>query len=162
MNIFQIRDFKVMLDYAHNTHGLRALGKFINSQEATYKIGILSAAGDRRDSDIISFGEEASKLFDEIIIKIDSNYLRGRPAEEMVQLLEHGIQKGDPGTAIRQIRSEHEAVSTAIAEAKGNSLITILGDNIFEVADLLKKYQQEEFNGVDHSTGQQAYTEDNK
>jgi cyanophycin synthetase len=72
-NIFHFKDFQVMMDYAHNPHGVRALGEFINNMEVSYKIGVITGVGDRRNEDIIALGEEAAKIFDTIIIR-----LRGR------------------------------------------------------------------------------------
>src|SRR5690606_37941503 len=68
MNIFTFADFTVMLDYAHNTYGMRAIGKYVKIRPAEKKVGIISGVGDRRDEDTIEFGEESAKCFDEIII----------------------------------------------------------------------------------------------
>src|ERR1035437_957759 len=68
MNMFHFHNFSVMIDYAHNTHGLMALGKFVKTVDASVKVGIIAGVGDRRDEDIISLGEAAANIFDEIII----------------------------------------------------------------------------------------------
>ena len=39
MNVFHFKNYTVMLDYAHNTHGMQALGKMIKHVDATYKCG---------------------------------------------------------------------------------------------------------------------------
>src|SRR5205085_2044492 len=69
MNIFKFSDFTVMIDYAHNPHGLRAVGKFIRSFDAPVKVGIIAGVGDRRDEDLINMGKEAACIFDDLIIR---------------------------------------------------------------------------------------------
>lgn len=77
MNLFKFKEFNVMVDYAHNAHGMRAIGKFLDKVEAKRKIGVIAGVGDRRDSDIVEIGVEAGKIFDEIVIRQDRN-MRGR------------------------------------------------------------------------------------
>ena len=59
----------------------------------THKVGIISGTGDRRDEDIREIGRISAKNFDEIIIRQDKN-LRGRTAEEIINLLVEGINEG--------------------------------------------------------------------
>jgi UDP-N-acetylmuramyl tripeptide synthase len=54
-----------MLDYAHNAHGMNAIGKFVKKVEATKEVGVIAGAGDRRDEDTIALGEQAAMVFDE-------------------------------------------------------------------------------------------------
>ncbi|HEX8355901.1 MAG TPA: cyanophycin synthetase, partial [Segetibacter sp.] len=86
MNMFNFSNFTVMVDYAHNPHGIRAVGKFIQSVTATSKVGIIAGIGDRRDEDLVTLGAEAAPLFDEVIVRMDDN-LRGRTMEEIFQLV---------------------------------------------------------------------------
>ncbi|TDH21568.1 hypothetical protein EXU57_18845 [Segetibacter sp. 3557_3] len=67
MNEYNFGDFTVMVDYAHNPLGLSALGEYSASVPATMKTGVITGVGDRRDKDIVAFGEVASGLFNEIV-----------------------------------------------------------------------------------------------
>jgi cyanophycin synthetase len=51
MNIFHFKNFAVMADYAHNAHGMEAIGKFVQKIDATKKVGVIAGVGDRRDED---------------------------------------------------------------------------------------------------------------
>ncbi|MDN3678703.1 hypothetical protein QWY90_15570 [Flavobacterium paronense] len=52
MNIFEFKKFKVLIDFAHNPAGYKGIEDFLQSVEATKKIGIIAGVGDRRDEDI--------------------------------------------------------------------------------------------------------------
>jgi cyanophycin synthetase len=142
VNIYEFNDFSVMLDYAHNQHGVKALGKFIRSVDAAFTMGIITGVGDRRDEDIIALGEESAKIFDGIIVRHDAD-LRGRTPEELDQLLTIGINKVDPGKPITYCWDECEAVRLAIQHAEPNSLIVALTDNIKKVTECIRQVQQD-------------------
>lgn len=143
MNMFHFRDFTVMLDYAHNTHGMQAIGGFLQHIPASKKVGIIAGVGDRRDEDTIDLGEEAARTFDEIIIRQDKN-TRGRSAEEIVDLLQQGIRKVKPDMPVQVILKENEAIDHAIQNAQKDSFITIISDVIPAALEQVKKYKDEE------------------
>jgi len=143
MNMFQFKNFNVMLDYAHNTHGLQAIGKFVDSVDAAPKVGIIAGVGDRRDEDIISLGEESAKIFDEIIIRQDKN-LRGRTEAEMQMLITKGIRNIKPDMSVIDFRKESDAIDYAIQNAKPNSFIVIISDVVPDALDQVKNYKDQE------------------
>lgn len=140
MNMFHFKDFNVMLDYAHNTHGLQAIGKFVEAQDAPLKVGIIAGVGDRRDEDIISLGEESARIFDEIIIRQDKN-LRGRTEEEMIRLITQGIRNIKPDMDIKDFRRESDAIDHAIKHAQKSSFIVIISDVVPDALDQVKRYK---------------------
>ncbi|MBS1772499.1 MAG: cyanophycin synthetase [Bacteroidetes bacterium] len=140
MNMFHFKNFTVMLDYAHNTHGIQAIGKYVQSVDAPLKVGIVAGVGDRRDEDIISLGEESAKIFDEIIIRQDKN-LRGRTEEEMIELMTKGIKNIDPMKKITLFRRESEAIDFAIANAQKDSFIVVISDVVPDALDQVKRYK---------------------
>jgi cyanophycin synthetase len=147
MNMFNFKNFTVMLDYAHNTHGIQAIGKFVKSVDATLKVGIVAAVGDRRDEDIIAVGVESAKIFDEIIIRQDKN-LRGRTEQEMIELMTQGIHSVDPAKKITVFRKEADAIDYAISNAIKDSFIVVISDVVPDALEQVKKYKEIE-DGVD-------------
>jgi cyanophycin synthetase len=143
MNIFHFRNFTVMVDYAHNTAGLAAIGKFVNKVEATRKVGIIAGVGDRRDEDTISLGAEAAKMFDEIIIRQDRN-LRGRPEQEIIDLMLTGIRQVDANKKVNVIKLETEAIDFAIKNAEKGAFIVICSDVVPDALGQIMKYKEEE------------------
>ena len=51
LNLFEFNNFRILLDYAHNPAGMRALKKFTDELDATVKVGIIAGIGDRRIED---------------------------------------------------------------------------------------------------------------
>lgn len=143
MNIFKFNDFTVMLDYAHNTHGMQAVGKFLSQIHASHKVGIVAGVGDRRDEDTIELGEEAGKMFDEIIIRQDKN-LRGRTDQEIIDLILTGIRKTNPGIAVHIIPKESEAIDYALHHARKDSFITIISDVVPDALEQVKSMKEKE------------------
>jgi cyanophycin synthetase len=147
MNMFNFRNFTVMVDYAHNTAGLMAIGKFLAKTEASKKVGIIAGVGDRRDEDTISLGEEAAKIFDEIIIRQDRN-LRGRSEDYIINLMVTGIKNIDPNKKITIIPLEKEAIDYTIKHAEKDSFIVICSDVIPDALEQiidLKASEEESF-----------------
>ncbi len=143
MNMFEFESFNVLLDYAHNAAGLRALNNMIQRMDHTPKIGIIAGIGDRRDQDNNEIGEVAAEMFDEIIIRQDK-HLRGRTDTELIDLLAEGIKKVDPNKKVTKIPKENEAIKHAITNAKPGSLIVICSDVVPDALALVTKYKEEE------------------
>ena len=146
LNLFKFNNFSILLDYAHNPAGMRALQKFTDELEATVKVGIIAGIGDRREEDNNEMGAIAADMFDEIIIRQDKR-LRGKTEEELIKMLDDGIKKRDPNKKTLIIPSEKEAITYAVKNAKKGSLIILCSDVIPEALDLVKKFKEQEANG---------------
>jgi cyanophycin synthetase len=131
MNLFEFPHCKLMLDYAHNEGGYRELKAYANKVEATAKIGVIAATGDRREQDIIKLGELAAEIFDQIIIRHDKNG-RGRSNEELTNLLSRGIKQAKPNIPLNVISDEMEAIKYAVTHADKNAWIFANCDNVKE------------------------------
>lgn len=145
MNMFHFNHFDVMIDYAHNTDGFIQLKKFLADTQASVKVGILSATGDRRDEDIRNFGKIAAQMFDEIILKHDED-LRGRTKEEIIQLLTEGIYS-EREMPIKVISNEIEAIQYALDHAVKDAFITICADKIGSTIQYISEAQVKEKQG---------------
>jgi len=143
LNVFEFNNFTVLLDYAHNPAGMRALKQFVDSFEATVKVGIIAGIGDRRDEDNREIGSVAAQMFDEIIIRQDKQ-LRGRTEEELINLLHDGIKRHNPDMKTTIIPSEKEAIIFAIDNAVAGSLIVLSSDVIPDALDLVSELREKE------------------
>ena len=144
MNIFDFQNFKVMCDYAHNPHGMRAIKVFLDQTEANKKIGIIAGVGDRRDEDTEEIGGIAAEMFDEIIIRQDKN-LRGKNAEDLIALLKKGIDSVDSKMKVHIIPDEYKAVEFAIKElAQEGDFIVISSDVIPDALEQIQQYKEDE------------------
>jgi cyanophycin synthetase len=144
LNLFEFKNFKFLADFAHNPAGLNLLCEFVNRLDSTYKVGIISGTGDRRDDDIREIGRISAKNFDEIIIRQD-RHLRGRTAEDIINLLVEGINE----TKTKEIPviilpKEREAIQYAYDNVRPGAIVTIMCDVISDALDYIKKLKEAE------------------
>ncbi len=143
LNLFRFKKFNVLLDYAHNPAGMRALKQFTDKLDGSPKIGIIAGIGDRREEDNNEMGRIAAEMFDEVIIRQDKN-LRGRTEDEIIGMLKQGILDSDPNKKITVIPSEKEAITHAINNATDGSLIVLCSDVVPDALELVMKFKEEE------------------
>jgi cyanophycin synthetase len=146
LNIFEFENFTILLDYAHNPAGMRALQKFTEELDATVKVGIIAGIGDRREEDNNEMGSIAAEMFDEIIIRQDKR-LRGKTEEELIKMLHDGIKMKDPNKKTTIIPSEKEAITFAVKNAVKGSLIVLCSDVIPDALELVKQFKDKEAKG---------------
>lgn len=145
LNIFNFKHFQMMLDYAHNPAGLRALQKLVEKMDGFPKVGIVAGIGDRREEDNNELGAIAAEMFDEVIIRQDRN-LRGKTEEELIAMVLAGVKSIDPNKKVTIIPSEKEAITYAITNATPGSLIVVSSDVVPDALNLVMKFKEEESN----------------
>ncbi|HEY7477861.1 MAG TPA: cyanophycin synthetase [Actinomycetota bacterium] len=147
LNVFDLDGVTVVLDYAHNAHGLETLGDFTErlaadrptggsrpgeaSWSANLRVASVATAGDRRDDDIRDLGRVASRYFDEVIIREDRN-TRGRERGETAALIMEGIREGQAagGRAghAEIVLDEMDAARRALDRARPGDLVVLCVD----------------------------------
>jgi cyanophycin synthetase len=128
-----------MIDFAHNPTGYRGIEDFMQSIEATRKIGIISGVGDRRDEDIKECARIAARMFDHIVIR-QEKHLRGRTEQEIIDLIVEGIQESNASVTYEVVKLEVEAIKHAISLAEEGTFITALSDVIDNAIDIVQSY----------------------
>jgi cyanophycin synthetase len=146
LNLFKFENFSILLDYAHNPSGMRALKQFADNLEATHKVCIIAGIGDRREEDNNLIGSIAAEMSDEIIIRQDKR-LRGKTEEELIKMLEDGIKMNNPKIKTTVIPSEKEAITFAVNTAKKGSLIILCSDVVPDALALVQKLKAQEASG---------------
>jgi len=145
LNMFNFKNYQVLLDYAHNPAGLRALQGMVEKMEGSPKVGIIAGIGDRREVDNTEIGKIACEMFDEIIIRQDKN-LRGKTGEELIAMLQNGIRSINPDKKVTVIPSEKEAITHAVKNVTKGSLIILCSDVVPDALNLVKQFKEEEAN----------------
>jgi cyanophycin synthetase len=145
MNFFHFKNFSILADFAHNPHGLRLLCDYVSKTDYAYKVGVISGTGDRRDEDIKELGAISANYFDEIIIRCDKN-LRGRTAEEIISLLQEGINSVSPQKKITIIANENKALEYIYEHQITGALYTIMCDVVAGAIDKIKELKEREDN----------------
>ncbi|EDM37543.1 cyanophycin synthetase [Pedobacter sp. BAL39] len=144
MNTFRFKEFKILVDFAHNPAGFKGIKTYLKSIDATEHIGVISATGDRRDSDILETARTAAEMFDKIII-CQEKYLRGRKQQELIDLLLQGIREVKPEMDVIINNNGEEALKYIIATARPGSFITILSNTIDDAIVKVSDYLDKEF-----------------
>lgn len=148
LNFYQFKNFKVLIDYAHNRAGMMALKNLTDNIDASTKLGIVAPIGDRRDEDNIEIGKLAAEMFDEIIIRFDKD-LRGQTEDQLISIIKKGISSVKPELKPQVIFSETEALTQAIKNAKKDALIVLFCDDVLAATQVVKDLKNQEENNVD-------------
>jgi cyanophycin synthetase len=147
LNIFNFKNFQVMIDFAHNPKGYLAIEDFLGNIESPHKIGIIAGVGDRRDEDIKECGKIAGRMFDHIIIR-QEKHLRGRTEDEIINLILEGIHESNKEITYEIIPKEVEAIKHAINSAKEGTFITALSDVVTNAIEIVQSYLDKENESV--------------
>ncbi|HVS91039.1 MAG TPA: cyanophycin synthetase [Mucilaginibacter sp.] len=147
MNIFEFKDFRFMIDFAHNPDGYRGVKEFLRHIDSPLKIGIIAGTGDRRDEDIRELGKISAEMFDYVILR-QEKHLRGRTEENILGLLIEGIKSVDPEKQYEIVAKEVEAIKYAMSLARPGAFITALSDVVDNAIETVQDYQEQERNGT--------------
>ena len=128
MNLFNLGDYHVLVDYAHNPAGYEAVGAFVKNWEGQ-RIGVVGAPGDRRDEDLLLLGKISADIFDQIIVKEDDDK-RGREDGEVADLIFKGVRDAKPESQCEIILDERRALQLALDEAPKDSLVVIFPESV--------------------------------
>lgn len=139
LNLMDVLNFKVLLDYAHNAISFNGLKDFLASFNCL-KIGVFDAAGDRQDEEIAALGSIAAETYNELYIYegIDA---RGRNKGEVIELLKQGaLSKAFPENKIHSFTSPQEAWLSALSNAPKDCLVTILTARGEETTKVIEQF----------------------
>ena len=128
-NVFEVGAARVIVDYGHNPHAVRAMQGAVRAMQPRSAIGVLAAPGDRRDSDIQELAVIAADTFDTIIVREDED-LRGRAPGEVAQLIADTITRHRPSLPVQIILDEAEATDAALEMARPNDVVVLFIDKV--------------------------------
>jgi len=141
LNFIEIKDFTLLIDFAHNPAGLLGLQDFIGKLPYISKTGILSGVGDRRDEDLREMGRIAGGMFDRLIIR-RGDHLRGRSEEAVYELLQAGVKESGRSPQVEIVKETEESVLHALDSAKAGELVVILADSVKEDLAIVNQYRE--------------------
>lgn len=139
MNLFEMKDYSVLIDYAHNPAGYEAVGQFVKNWQGD-RLGVIGGPGDRRDEDLMLLGKIAAGIFDYIIIKEDEDN-RGRQRGGVADLIVKGILEENNQVGYDVILDETEAIKSGLGKIKKDGLVVIFPESVTGSIELIKKYQ---------------------
>lgn len=144
LNVIDVRDFRVVMDYAHNIAAFEEMARFVGALPKARSIGIVAGPGDRQDHVLRRLGEIAGRTFDLLVIKEDDD-IRGRKPGESAALLEEGVRGvrcGGVADAVRVVLPEAEAVDMGLGLARKDDLLVILADQPLRTWQQVLRFRQ--------------------
>jgi cyanophycin synthetase len=143
-NIFDMGNFRVMIDYSHNIAGYSAVIKYLQRIKAKRLVGVIGMPGDRLDSNIHDVGVMCAKNFEKIYIKEDID-LRGRKQGEVAGLLNQSIlESGFRKEDIQVVFSEVQALEKAMLDAQPGDLIILFYEQLDAALQVISKFKNEQ------------------
>jgi cyanophycin synthetase len=128
-NQFSFAGATVIVDYGHNADALVALIEAISRFPHERRLVVYTAAGDRRDSDIIRQAEIIGNGFDHVIIYEDQ-CTRGRPDGAVITLMRQGLDNAARVSEIFETRGEFRAIESGLSMLRTGDLILVQADQV--------------------------------
>lgn len=141
MNVIDIDDFKVIVDFGHNMGAIKATGELLPHLAPGKKIRMASGTGNRRDEDIVEYGLTLSKYYDHVVV-CDTDP-RGRPLGEVAGLVKKGLMDGGLGKEnISLIYDGREATQASLDMAKKGDVVVLQADDVQLVIQDVLDYKE--------------------
>jgi cyanophycin synthetase len=138
-NVLEHGEATIVLDYGHNASALLALVDAIAVFPHRRRLTVFTAAGDRRDEDIIRQGEIIGDHFDFMILYEDA-CRRGRPDGAVTALLRQGLARGQRLSGTFETRGELVAVEEALGRLRSGDLLYIQPDQVELCLSFVQNY----------------------
>jgi cyanophycin synthetase len=140
-NLLDIQGAAVVVDYGHNVPSLERICASLVKFPHPRRTAVYSAAGDRRDEDLVTQGRLLAATFDRIVIYEDA-YIRGREPGEITRLISEGIRAGMPeGRTVAIEAGGDWATSAALVldAATAGELVLLQADTIEQTISWLSE-----------------------
>jgi cyanophycin synthetase len=128
-NVLTHRDSTIILDYGHNASALLALNEAIEKMPHRRRKIVYTAAGDRRDEDIVRQAQIIGAFFDEIYVYEDQ-CTRGRSDGEIIRLMCQGFTRAQRSRKVLRASGELAAIGAAISNLEPGDLLLCQVDQI--------------------------------
>jgi cyanophycin synthetase len=138
-NLLKIGEATVVVDYGHNPSALVALIDAIEEMPHERRIAVYSAAGDRRDVDMIRQGELLGDAFD-VVILYEDHYLRGRNPGDIIRLFREGADRGSRVDEVHDLQGATKSLQKALQIARPGDLLLLQADCIDETMEFMRRF----------------------
>jgi cyanophycin synthetase len=127
-NWFENHGVKVLVDFAHNTHGTQALAQMVSAVPAKRRVLLTGQAGDRNDRDIYDMVVAACEMDVDIVLSCAlPGYERGRPPCDVQDIIRSAaLDSGVTSENVIYFDSPLEAAEYALADSRDGDLLVFL------------------------------------
>lgn len=136
-NIFETVGRTVISDYGHNSSALLALVEAIRLLPHKHRSIVYTAAGDRRDVDIIEQARIIGTHFDEVFLYEDK-CTRDRKDGEVIRLMREGLRSTMRAKQVHETRGERKAIEYALEGLGRSGLLICQVDQVDEALEWIK------------------------
>lgn len=129
INRFDLNGLMIVLDFAHNPAGIRALGEVLQALRGAGRLTIaFGMAGDRNEADLRLLAQAIGDLEpDRVVLREQEDHLRGRNLGEVPALLRRGLlDHGLKPAIISEVRDELATIDRALEDAEPGDLLAVL------------------------------------
>lgn len=137
-NLFETAGRTVISDYGHNASALLALVDAIRRMPHKRRSIVYTAAGDRRDIDIIEQAKIIGTHFDEVYLYEDK-CTRGRRDGEVIRLMRVGLNDTLRAKRVHETRGERTAIESALEHLERGDLLLCQVDQVEDALGWIEK-----------------------
>jgi cyanophycin synthetase len=138
-NLLEVNGATAVLDYGHNTSSLSCLLEALEQLPHPRRSAVYSAAGDRRDGDLIRQGELLGDAFDRVILYEEEHCVRGRRDGEIIALFRRGLSGRRRVKKIEEVQGAVRAVEVALESGRPGELLLVQVDRVDETVELVRR-----------------------
>ena len=141
-NLLDLEGVSIVVDYGHNVPSLEQVCRVIRGLPHGRRIVVYSAAGDRRDDDMLEQGRLLGTEFDRVVVYEDA-YIRGRQPGDITRLIGQGVGSATTprATAAEAGGTWAASVQLVLATARPGDLVLVQADVAEEALPwLMEKY----------------------
>ncbi|MBM4381532.1 MAG: cyanophycin synthetase, partial [Deltaproteobacteria bacterium] len=128
-NVLEHQGATLVVDYGHNPDALNALVSAIDRLPHARRVIVLTAAGDRRDMDLVRLGQIVGNHFDEVVLFEDACN-RGRADGEVTRLLREGMSAGTRVQKVDEFRGELVALEATLGRLLPGDMGLLMVDEV--------------------------------
>ncbi|MBI1345538.1 cyanophycin synthetase [bacterium] len=140
-NVIRSRGATVIVDYGHNTSALQALLEAFGQLPHERRLIVYTAAGDRRDEDIVRQAEMIADGFDHWVMYEDA-CTRGRQDGDVIRLMKQGLTAARRLKSHVETRGEFRAIAMALDLLQPGDLLLIQADQVEEAIVFVEQHLQ--------------------
>lgn len=146
MNLFDFKDYKVLVDYGHNPDAVRALANLLPKISKGRKIALCHGTGSRTDDQLIKYGQALALVYDQVVLTDFDP--RGRPVGETARLVEEGLLSENFNQDQIEIANGSlvEVLDSLFSKAGQDDLLVIQIDELEPIMHQVKKRHLEKIN----------------
>lgn len=139
MNLFDFKDYKVLIDYGHNPDAVRAIAKMLPKISKGRKVSLCHGTGNRTNEQLVQYGEALALVYDYIILTDFDP--RKRPSGETVELVKKGLLKGGLKEAQIEVftKNPEATLNHVFSKVEKGDLLVIQVDELEPVMTEVKK-----------------------